>query len=173
MRLALALLPVALLASASCSDATGSLKGGEALLAPPADCTLTGPACSTWTHVYACYFGPNGKHGGCSSQGQCHGSAMGTGAVSSGFVCGTSQAECWKGMTMSTNQFLPTLVRSGVTNFKATYLYQSIYKDGTTPSSAANNMPVTTFGGPPFMPGFTPAELSCMDGWVSAGAKND
>ncbi len=175
MRLACALLPALAVATASCSDATGSLKGGEALLAPAVDCTKTGPDCSTWTYLYACYFGPTASAhaSGCSAQPQCHGAMTGTGAGSSGFVCGATQAECYQGMRMSKEQFLPTLVPSGATDFTATTLYQTLYKDGTDAGGANNNMPVTTFGGPPVMPGFTAAELGCIGAWVSAGAPNN
>lgn len=175
MRLAGALLPLLVLATASCSDATGSVHGGELLVAPAVDCTQTGPACSTWSYLYACYFGPTASAhaSGCSAQTQCHGAAKSTGAGASGFVCGATKDECYQGMRMSDQQFLPTLVPSGAMNFKATTLYQTLYKDGTDAGSATNNMPVTTFGGPPVTPGFTPAEIACIGGWVTAGAPNN
>lgn len=176
MRLAGALLAAFLtFATASCADATGSLTGGELLLAPAVDCTQTGPACSTWTYLYGCYFGPTASAhaSGCSAQTQCHGSASSTGTSTSGFVCGATQDECYQGMKKSTMMFLPTLVPDGQNNFKATTLYKTLYRDGTDAGSANNNMPVTTFGGPPVMPGFTPAEMTCIGGWVSAGAPNN
>jgi hypothetical protein len=184
MRSGPGLLTAAAVAVASCGDnasppwgseATGSIQGGQSLVAPTVDCKKTGPNCSTWNYLYACYFGKTASNhgGGCSAQaGACHGAATDTGASASGFICGGSKQDCWQGMTKSANQLLPTLVKAGASS---PYLYMVLYQDGTMAMPSANNMPTSsaTLGAPPLMPGFTQAEMACIKGWVAAGAQND
>jgi hypothetical protein len=155
------------------SEATGSIHGGQPLMTAAVDCTKT-DACSTWSYLYACYFGPTASThgGGCSAQSACHGTSTSTGTTASGFICGNSKDACWQGMTKSANQFLPTLVKHGATN---QYLYMVLYQDGTMFQPSADNMPTSsaTLGAPPVMPGFKPAEMACIKSWVAAGAQND
>jgi hypothetical protein len=85
---------VALLSLAGC-DASGGTQGGQLLSPDPCDLTNGG---HTWSDLYTCYFGPTGK-ANCSAQAQCHASLAGTGAITSGFVCGTTKEGCWFSMT--------------------------------------------------------------------------
>jgi hypothetical protein len=134
------------------SQATGSIQGGESLAAPTVDCKQTGTACSTWTYLYACYFGTS----------------------ASGFVCGSTKNDCWQGMTLGENPNLPTLVHTN--KAPSQYLYGVLYQDGTDGGVSSNNMPTSSavlLSAPPVMPGFTKAEMACIKGWVAAGAQND
>jgi hypothetical protein len=95
------LLPaLAALALLGC-DATGGPQGGQPLLEDPCAATDGG---HTWSDLYTCYFGPSGK-ASCSALSACHGNfpqgSGGTlnGAVTSGYVCGSTKQECWYGMT--------------------------------------------------------------------------
>jgi hypothetical protein len=75
-------------------DATGSAQGGDPLQAS----ACGADAGNTWTDLYACYFGPTGK-ASCSAQGTCHNDCTGTGALTSGFVCGGTKESCYLGIT--------------------------------------------------------------------------
>jgi hypothetical protein len=76
-------------------DASGSVSGGELLIVDPCSSPSLG---HTWTDLYTCYFGPSGK-ASCTAQGICHGAAGQTGALTSGYICGTTKDSCWSGMT--------------------------------------------------------------------------
>jgi hypothetical protein len=146
-----------------CSDATGTVQGGEALLVDP--CAGTGGAAPhTWSALYACYFGPTGK-ASCSAQGICHGSATQTGSQISGFVCGTSSQECWQGMTqgMCSGGAVPPcpIVQSGQDPTR-TGLYMNLRKsDGT------GNMPLNSG----FT--FTADDMARISAWIQEGAQNN
>jgi hypothetical protein len=93
--LAALLLAGALAGAGAGCDASGSVQGGQSLLPDPCAATDGG---HTWSDLYICYFGPQGK-ASCTAQGSCHGNASQTGASTSGFVCGASKEACWRGMT--------------------------------------------------------------------------
>jgi hypothetical protein len=96
LRFAVTVAPlVGLLFTVRCTDATGSVQGGAPLTSQAA-CT------PTWTSLYATFFGPAGQ-ASCSAQASCHGAASQSGAMTSGFVCGSSKEECWEGMTKGIN----------------------------------------------------------------------
>jgi hypothetical protein len=80
-----------------CTDATGSVQGGEALTSSG---TSDGGGGTTWTSLYADFFGPGGK-ASCSSQTTCHGDPSQSGTQISGFLCGTTKDSCWHGLTNS------------------------------------------------------------------------
>lgn len=98
-------------AGAGACDATGQTRGGELLEPDPCASPSLEP---TWTNLYKCYFGPTGR-ASCTAQGSCHGASTQTGARGSvppppvigdpnwgaavGYICGTSSAQCWAGMT--------------------------------------------------------------------------
>jgi len=135
------------------------------------ECSQTGPACSTWTYLYDCYFGPLGL-ANCSAQSQCHASIDGLGAqLGYGFVCGPTSDTCWKGMTLTS---APALVPKVVPDPTKTFLYTALHKTTGTPATLANNMPLESPGNPT-IPAytFTPAELACIVDWMKAGAKED
>jgi hypothetical protein len=92
-RVHLLALAVSMTALAGCSDATGSVRGGEPLTIDPCQ-DHTG---STWTDLYACYFGPAGR-ASCGGVGGCHGSPADYGSTY-GFICGATQESCYKGFT--------------------------------------------------------------------------
>jgi hypothetical protein len=177
MRSALLIGPVAFLAALvapACSNATDEVVGGEPLpvIANMAKCSAKGPACSTWSYLYDCYFGPVGI-AGCSAQSQCHTSASGTGAqLGYGFVCGATAETCWQGMTGMSGG-LP--LASNAADPTMSLLYTALHKSTVAKITAlSNNMPLmnpmnTT------VPAFTfqPADLDCITGWIAAGAKND
>jgi hypothetical protein len=89
-----ALALVAVAAAAACTNATGQVEGGELLVADP--CGPDAPP--TWTTLYTCYFGPSGT-ASCGSLAACHQNAAGLGAMTGGFVCGSSKESCFQGMT--------------------------------------------------------------------------
>jgi hypothetical protein len=111
---------ISLAAFSGCSDATGSLVGGDPValtMAPPppmsdagddgapvpttlltsADCLPGGThAGNTWTDLYTCYFGPTGTDS-CAGQGTlCHATDASNGG--SLWTCGTDPATCYSGM---------------------------------------------------------------------------
>ena len=87
---------LALVATCACGcNATGAEQGGQALAPDPCDATKGG---HTWTDLYTCYFGPQGK-ANCSAQAGCHVSPNTYAATISGFVCGATKEDCWFGMT--------------------------------------------------------------------------
>ncbi|MGO9835329.1 MAG: hypothetical protein ACLP1X_14040 [Polyangiaceae bacterium] len=169
MRPALLVVPLAAVAAVACSNATDGVVGGEPLpvIASMAQCSETGPACSTWTYLYNCYFGPTGA-AGCSAQANCHATAGGLGGSISGFVCGPTAETCWHGMT-STGAPIPVL--KGVTTLSKTFLYTALHKSTGAVTMTENNMPLMTPTNPT-QPAytFTSADLACIGGWIAAGA---
>jgi hypothetical protein len=126
--------------------------------------------------MYGCYFGPAAANGGCAGSEVCHATAAGTGATTSGFVCGTSQASCYEGITSSSVSTLmelvnPTAKRSLLLTAKDLYLA------GTSAGVNNNNMPTTGLNQAPYTspswPGFQTADIQCITDWVNAGAPND
>ncbi|HEX8790427.1 MAG TPA: hypothetical protein VF765_05705 [Polyangiaceae bacterium] len=87
---------LALVAAFACGcNATGAEQGGQALAPDPCDATKGG---HTWTDLYTCYFGPQGR-ANCSAQAGCHVTPNSYAASISGFVCGATKEDCWFGMT--------------------------------------------------------------------------
>jgi hypothetical protein len=189
MRVGVMAAGVALFAGmASCGDpgsnavfgggASTTVQGGTPLFAPLVDCaTPATGACGTWTYLYACYFGstqPESGVGCAGAGGVCHALMTDTGAVTSGFVCGSTQQSCYAGITMSAIPGLPTLVLSSK---EAPALLTALFKAGTTPQSKADNMPASGLSAPPVTNatwhGFTPADIDCINTWVNAGAPNN
>lgn len=122
--------------------------------------------------MYGCYFGPQAANGGCAgANGECHATSAGEGVPKSGFVCGATQDSCWQGV-MNAALTLVTPDTKAATGLEA-----YVYKAGSTPGPASNNMPLSSFGGPPVMnaswKGFTPADLGCISDWAAAGAPNN
>jgi hypothetical protein len=121
MRATTALAAISLATLSGCSDATGSLVGGDpvalTMALPPAmsdagddgaaapttlltsaDCLPGGAhAGNTWTDLYTCYFGSTGTDS-CSGQGtSCHATDTSAGGMFA-WVCGTDPATCYNGM---------------------------------------------------------------------------
>ncbi len=163
-----------MLGAVSCIS--GELTGGEALpvIADIPDCTQTGPSCATWTYLYACYFGTNSPHtGGCSAQGtSCHAAGTSYGAGESGFICGSSSDMCWHGITSATIGFaVPVQLKDGGAATD-TNLLIALHSKSTEPvGTTANNMPLKSLdilSESAYL--FTPADLTCINDWVKAGA---
>lgn len=177
-RLALACLaPTALALASGCTDATGSVQGGQALTITSGD---SAPPCgTTWTALYGGYFGPTGV-ATCApgNQSSCHGDATQSGAQTSGFVCGTSKDTCYQGVTQGIppdeGGFFPAIFPPDAGDPTQTQLYTSIHK--TTSATGLNNMPC---GDPPTCHAgnasytFTASDLACITAWAQHGAKND
>jgi hypothetical protein len=170
----------AALALAACTDATGSVQGGEPLAVDPCQVSLQqSGAGHRWQDLYACYFGPTGK-ASCTAQSVCHGAPDQAGAVFSTFVCGSSSDACWQGMTSS-------IVSAKATDATRTILYLSLRKQGVTTGAATNNMPcnpvttttadggVTTAcslaAGGTYV--FTADDLARIVAWIQEGAQDN
>jgi hypothetical protein len=171
------LLPAGLFA---CSDATGSLRGGDYVFDAGAALTTgdanVGPstACqaggansgSRWQDLYACFFGPAAPSS-CTSSGICHGASDQAGTLGSGFVCGPSSDACWQGMTTPVSSgFQPLVPPAGATDATTTMLYSALRKPD--PGNTLNNMP---FSPATFV--FQTDDLTRIKAWIQAGAKND
>jgi hypothetical protein len=149
--------------SASCSDATGAAYGGAELFDPsppqPPEQAKAGPGipgAATWSALYADYFGPNGA-ASCTSRTSCHGSADQAGAIESHYVCGSTQSECYAGITNADAKLL-----TAGTTFDKTTLYRVLRKvkgGGVMPKA------------PRYV--FVDIDLKRLSDWYAAGAKND
>jgi hypothetical protein len=163
-----------------CSDATGSLVGGDSLAAmtAPSDASTpsgegggggatnqTNPDCipggsgahagNSWTDLYTCYFGTSGTDSCAGSVGNCHGT--GTDPGGSIWACGMTSDSCYKGMT----GYIGLQVTTSKSDPTMAHLYQVICSQG----------------GPGYMPLFCPpgtsvgsADLDRIAAWVGAGA---
>jgi hypothetical protein len=176
-----ALSAMALLA---CSDATGSLVGGDPVTiggggspgddggggGGGGDAALTyisslSAACQpgganggdAWQDLYLCYFGPSGVASCTFSPGNCHGGSMELGTLGSGYMCGADSTACWTSIKAS-------LVPSG-TAAAQTGLYGALRK---SVSSGANNMPLS-----PVTLTFQDGDMSRVASWITAGAPNN
>jgi hypothetical protein len=183
-RIDLALVSLCLCA---CSNASGSLQGGQQLALPAISESGTGSggtgsggsgsaapeggSAATWSNIYAQYIAPMST-GGCGfTPGACHQAAMDSGATlmpKSGFVCGTSKQSCYMGMLNAT----PPLVSTG-TAFAAdptkAPLYMALWQgdDAGSPTVFADNMPLTmnySFGA---------SDLALIAQWIKDGAPNN
>jgi hypothetical protein len=180
--LVLAALTVTL--ASGCSDATGSVQGGQALTTCGA--SGAGGGDSTFTSLYGDFFGPCGR-ASCSGQASCHGAASQSGSQISGFVCGTTKDECWQGMTqgiaVAAGGFFCPIVCVGTcpqnptqtcpTDPTQQLLWTSIHK---AQASGLNHMPC---GDPTLCQAakatytFTADDLARIQAWIQAGAQND
>ena len=154
--------------AAACSDATGSLVGGQALsLGGGADDAGTSepPGCPpsgtpTFSALYSCYFTACGTMG-------CHGTSIDDGSLSSGFVCGATASSCAMGLMTSTMSiFQPPVPAGGAADATTTVLYGALYKGGMM-GGTSNNMPLT----PTYE--FTAADLAAIEAWIQNGAPNN
>jgi hypothetical protein len=177
----LALAPIALLAALAtgCSEATGSLKGGELLVVDPeSNAACAADAGATWPNLYACYFGPNGQ-ATCAGQNACHGSFDDPGG-SLGFVCGDTPDSCYKGFTtypwrQRTNDAGDLVVVTGDAGAVASAKAVELNLRGP---GLAGQMPcdLTLAGGIPTCDtqgrayGFSSADIARINAWIDAGA---
>lgn len=162
-----------LLLASGCTDATGSVQGGEALTTQAA--TNCEP---TWTSLYASYFGPTGQ-ASCSptTQSSCHSVATELGAQTSGFVCGSTKDGCWQGMTVgippAEGGFFPAILAPDAGDPTQSQLWLGIHKAS---GGGLNNMPC---GNPTICTAsvsaytFTASDLACISTWAQQGAPNN
>jgi hypothetical protein len=109
-----------------------------------------------FSDLYRDYFGPTARSSCAGTVGNCHGTADGRGAMSSGgYVCGPTPAACWQGMTQaglladtdpSTNGLLAVLRRCDGSRFMP-------------------KQPTDFY--------FYAADLQRIKDWLAAGAPND
>jgi hypothetical protein len=180
MRLLAGLSLLSALSLAACSDATGSLVGGDVTLASSTTggdggsttgdggltyLTSLSPACqpgaanggNRWQDLFACYFGSTGV-ASCSLTSACHGTSTNPGAMSSNYVCATDSTACYTSMT----SVAANLVTPG-TPAAQTTLYAVLRKtDGTGTMPQA---PITLV--------FQSGDMARIAAWITAGAKND
>jgi hypothetical protein len=154
--------------SMGCDGATGSVKGGEPVLCPPSN------AGSTWTDLYADYFGPCGR-AGCSGQSECHLDASSAGVPLSGFVCGATQQSCWEGVALGippdAGGVFPPIVTGGE-------LLSALHKSQPT-GQDLDDMPcgeaaISAACPPASSPyAFTPSDLARISSWIQQGAQDN
>jgi hypothetical protein len=175
------------LASAGCTNATGTIVGGEYLLptsnsstsdggvveggapAPvpdlvlPDNCNDGGAnAGSRWQDLYACYFGTSGVASCAGTQGMCHGDSTGMGAQSSGFVCPP-------GDSMACQMNMNSVLISGQPP-KQTYLW-GVLRQAVVPldlCDQGNCMPKV-----PSTIVFGPDDMARIAAWIDAGSPNN
>ena len=159
-----------------CSDATGSLQGGDSIFSAPVveagapdDASGGGSIApsfcqdggtntgSGWKDLYACYFGPNGSVGpqGCGAGASCH-DVGGAGAFY--FTCPPTAPDpmmCWMGMM--------TVATGGTSDPTMTLLYSALRKPN--PGNTLNNMPLS-----PANIVFQQADLDRITKWIQLGA---
>jgi len=183
MRHDLVLLSIAsfpLLGVCGCAVASGEVAGGDPLFdaaAPaPSDAGagIDGP--STWTALYADYFGPTGV-ANCASLGSCHSGALGTGYLTSGFSypLPPDKDGCWQGMTTGICNPMPATgcpIVVGGGDPTATTLYKYLRKTAGC-GTVACNMPLNgkTFSTPGYI--FTPGDMARIAQWIKDGALNN
>jgi hypothetical protein len=187
-RLDLALVGLAL---CGCSDATGSLQGGESRPLPPiigpsgtssggsgtsesGSAGSTGgtgssgsaPLDPTWANMYALYFG-NPNTGGCGSLTLvCHQAAGDSGAMVppiSHFVCGKTAASCYAGMMSATP---PLVTAADAADPTKAYLF-TVLATGGTAGMYTNNMPQTG------LYTFSASDVAFIATWIKNGAPNN
>ena len=175
-------------ALASCSGATGTTNPDPAVLIfdaspvvmPQTDaCATAGGSGSTWTALYRDYFGPSGAASCATNGGDCHGSATQTGAKQSGYVCGASQDECFKGMTVGSDPAdFPPLVPAGGTpqdGGAQTPMQTALYTAMRLQVANATDPMCTALTCMPKLScfEFTAADVARIEGWIIAGAQNN
>ena len=164
---------------ATACDAPQTVQGGEPLFdatpepkATPAGCDSgcipTADANATWTALYKDLFGPAsiGQCGSATRTGQngttsCHQDGTGNGAQASGFICGTTQQDCYTGITNPAAQFIGQQVVVACSPC-GSYLTQVLRHDGG--------------GIMPFYPEdavFSDDDMARVSAWIAAGAQND
>lgn len=177
------LLVLALVLLAGCDSATGTVSGGEALVAEPEAGSGT-----TWTALYGDFFGPGGRTS-CTANTSCHGTADESGAQISGFVCGATKDDCWSGMVngipADAGGFVAPIVTPGFTDPKATVLYKSLHQAASATDNKICAMKATAIdcnmpcGDPPNCTvgagayTFTADDLGRITTWMQQGAQNN
>jgi hypothetical protein len=151
-----------------CSDATGSLRGGTLLLVDQPNPSCAIDAGSTWTALYACYFGTSGV-ANCSTLTQCHSTAQAPGGAE-GFVCGSTQDACYQGFT----HYLATVgIDAGpAENASAVVMaLRTAGSGGTMPCASVVNGLCNSSASNAYS--FTADDVARINAWIDAGAPNN
>lgn len=117
---------------------------------------------STWTELYADYFGGTGR-ASCAGNGNCHGSGKQAGAAYIGFVCPADDSKaCYESLTTNTS-----LIMKGMP-FTSSYLYTALRQSsGCTATPACMPLsPVEDYV-------FTKKDIDRIGAWVDAGMPNN
>jgi hypothetical protein len=162
----------ALVSAVGCTDATGSVQGGD-----PTTLQVESPdagGAATWTVLYETYFGPSGS-APCSAMPGCHRLANEIGAEFSGFVCGDTKDACWQGLTMGlmsdAGQSQIAILAPDAGDPATTTFWSSLHKEtggglGNMPcGNAAAACPATSASYT-----FTSADLALIRQWFQMGA---
>jgi hypothetical protein len=166
-----AFLATALVFAAGCTDATGSVQGGD----PITTQGETSEGGTTWTSLYTDYFSPSGK-ASCTGP-DCHALASDFGSGYSTFVCGVSKDSCWQGLVlgqMTDAGALPPILPADAGDITQTTFWYSLHKEAGSP--VFNNMPC---GAPTSCPAnmslytFNAADLQRIQQWYEQGALNN
>ncbi len=162
------------MAASACTAATGTVMGGQPLGEGDAAVADASAIASSncvfdagtprWQDLYACYFGPGGM-ASCGSP-TCHSVATDPGAQASNFVCGSTAASCFQGMTAPANGALAIVPAGGASSPSTTPLWSALHVSNPV-GIVGNNMPVA----PPYT--FTPRDLANIGAWIQNGAPNN
>jgi hypothetical protein len=171
-----ALAAVALSALVACGNAPDTVEGGEPLFAQQASTDNDGGlldasnpcqpgganAGHKWSDLYACYFGPTGVVS-CESQTTCHGAMGELGAMSSMYVCGPTQSNCYSGMVAG------GLITPGSTaDPTGSLLYIVLCRvdsNGMMAGLMPKNCPPASW--------LQPGDMARISAWIMEGAPND
>jgi hypothetical protein len=168
--LSAALVSTAMVSATGCTDATGSIQGGDPQFAPQQREGSEGG--TTWTSLYTDLFGPSGL-ASCNGPG-CHALSSDFGAMYSGFVCGSSKDACWQGLTQGSVSEAGTLIPilpPDAGDITSTTFWLSLHKEGGAP--VFNNMPCgqpTSCPAPLSLYEFTSGDLQRISEWYKQGA---
>jgi hypothetical protein len=148
----------------ACSAAPDDVTGGEARfdasppIAPATGCATGGGA--TWSDLYRDCFGRG--HADCGGTAGCHSASADTGTSFSGFLCGQTKDDCYKGI-VGTTSIVPV---GGSTKPETTRLYVTLRK---TPPLASPPRAMPDQSGFEF----DADALARIRTWIQNGAKND
>jgi hypothetical protein len=175
MRLSCVVTSLAILGFCGCSDATGSVIGGDAISlsasSASSDAAIDGASGVVpphrWQDLYQSYFGL-GAPASCAAASLCHGAPGDEGAIVSGYVCGMTKDSCWQGMTQipeaGATMYTPLVASSSTQDPMGTTLWSVLHK---SPASGLNNMPLA--GGYTF----TQDDMTRIAAWIREGAQNN
>ncbi len=156
--------------ASGCTDATGTVRGGELLLVDQTmNAACAADAGDTWTSLYGCYFGPTGK-ASCAALPECHGLATGLGG-SFGFVCGPTQESCYEGFThFPFGSDAGAALSAGT--IRRNYL-RAPGNLGTMPCNPSSGAVICSPSDPGNAYAFTRDDIARIDAWIDGGAQNN
>ena len=172
----------ALLVASACTTATGDVTGGEPrpfdaaspskLVVPITEPSYSDASPTSWKGIYRDFFGRRST-ASCAGNGTCHDTIDHAGAKISNFVCADLDG-CYKSLVtakdsdpkVSTRALVET---ADIASPEGAYLFKVIsYRtaDGTlVPNRKMPQIPVDF--------AYAPDDITRMQAWIKAGAKND